>query len=125
MVEKTEIVTIVDRGRGPQLSNRKLTVQDLLPYFKEGAADEEILRWYPQIGQTELDLLRAYYRDHTEEMLALERRTAAHNEQVLKQFTPPKLPTDGMTRDEKRAWMLQRLSEKEKAERNGVHDSTG
>jgi hypothetical protein len=32
--ELAEPITIVDRGRGPQLSNRKLTVQDLLPLFK-------------------------------------------------------------------------------------------
>lgn len=31
----TEVV-IVDRGRGPQLSTSRITVQDLFPYFQLG-----------------------------------------------------------------------------------------
>ena len=34
---KTEILGIVDHGRGPQLSSCRITVQDLLPYFREGS----------------------------------------------------------------------------------------
>ncbi len=79
MTEANERVTIVDRGRGPQLSNRRITVQHLLPLFKEEAADAEILRWY-ELNTVELDFLRRYYRDHTEECLALELEIAMHNE---------------------------------------------
>jgi uncharacterized protein (DUF433 family) len=125
MIETSEQVSIVDRGRGPQLSNSRMTVQDLLPLFKEGTPDAEILRWYPQIGQTELDLLRQYYRDHTEEVLTLEREIAAYNEEARKLYPRPPLPTDGMTTEEKRAWMLQRIADRKKPERNGVHGSAG
>jgi uncharacterized protein (DUF433 family) len=125
MSDTSEPVTIVDRGRGPQLSNRRITVQHLLPMFKEGASDAEIFRWYPQINQMELDLLRQYYLDHTEELLVTERKIEEYNVELRKRYPRPPLPTDGMTRDEKRAWMLQQLAQREKAERNGVHDSSG
>ena len=122
MNETSEPITIVDRGRGPQLSNRKLTVQHLLGMFKENATDEEVFRWYPQIGKLELDLLRQYYLDHTEEVLALEREIAAQDVELRKMYPRPSLATDGMTTDEKRAWMLARIAERKKAGLNGVHD---
>ncbi len=126
MKEGIEIVSIVDRGNGPQLSNRRITVQHLLPMFKEGVSDAEIFRWYPQINQTELDLLRQYYLDHTEEVLGLEREIATYSEEIRKKYPPPKLATAGMTREEARAWMLQQIAErKQKAEQNGVHDPAG
>jgi uncharacterized protein (DUF433 family) len=125
MIQISEQVTIVDRGRGPQLSNSRITVQNLLPLFKENASDAEIFHWYPQIGQTGLDLLRQYYRDHTEEVLTLEREIAASSEEERKRYPRPPLPTDGMTTEEKRAWMLQRIADRKKAELNGVHGSAG
>jgi uncharacterized protein (DUF433 family) len=123
MTETNEPVTIVDRGRGPQLSNRRITVQHLLSMFKEEASDAEILRWYV-LTKAELDLLRQYYHDHTEECLALEQKIAAQNEEERKRYPRPSLPTDGMTTDEARAWMLQQIAERKKAEANGVHDSS-
>ena len=119
-----EAATIVDRGRGPQLSNRRITVQQLLPLFKEDATDAEILRWY-ELSTAELDLLRRYYSGHTEECLALEREIAAYMEAERKRYPPPPLPTDGMTRDEKRAWMRAKLAERKAAEANGVHIPAG
>jgi uncharacterized protein (DUF433 family) len=124
VTQPNEQVKIVDLGRGPQLSNRRITVQHLLPLFKQEASDAEILRWY-ELNKVELDLLRRYYREHTEECLALEREIATHNEEERKRYPRPSLPTDGMTTEEKRAWMLARIAEREKAERNGVHDSSG
>jgi uncharacterized protein (DUF433 family) len=124
MSEIHEPVTIVDRGRGPQLSNRRITVQQLLPLFKEEASDAEILRWY-ELSKAELDLLRQYYRDHTEECLILEREIAAYMECERKRYLPPPLATDGMTKDEKRAWMRVKLAERKAAGGNGVHNPAG
>ncbi|MCE9532811.1 MAG: DUF433 domain-containing protein [Planctomycetes bacterium] len=124
MTETSGQITIVDRGRGPQLSNRRITVQHLLPMFREGASDDEIFRWYPQVSPFELNLLRQYYLDHTEEMLTLEREIAAHNEVLRKRYPRPSLPTDGMTTDEAKAWMLRQIAERKKSETNGVHDTS-
>ncbi len=124
MMETNEPITIVDRGRGPQLSNRRITVQQLLPLFKEEASDAEILRWY-ELNKAELDLLRQYYRDHTEECLAAEHEINAYMEEVRKRYPPPPLASDGMSRDEKLAWMRTKLAQRKAAEANGVHDSAG
>jgi uncharacterized protein (DUF433 family) len=124
MTETNESITIVDRGRGPQLSNRRITVQHLLPMFKEEASDEEIFKWY-QLSKAELDLLRQYYRDHTEECLARDREIAVRNEEARKRYPPPPLSTDGMTWDEKLAWMRATLAQRKAAEANGVHDPAG
>lgn len=114
----TEPVTIVDRGRGPQLSNRRLTVQDMLPFFRKEYSDEEILKWHPQIGQCELDLLRQYYVDHREEVLELERQIAAYHEELRKLYPPTPSRFDGMSREEKIAAMRE-IAERKRSERNG------
>ena len=36
-------ITLVDRGRGLQLSTSRITVHDLVPYFQEGCSHDEIM----------------------------------------------------------------------------------
>src|SRR3954447_18003482 len=78
--------TIVDCGRGPQLSTCKITVQDLLPSFKAVKSDADILAWYPQLGPDEVRLLRQYYLDHTAEVLEAEARIAAYHDELKRQY---------------------------------------
>jgi uncharacterized protein (DUF433 family) len=61
-------VHIVDRGRGPQLSTSRVTVQDLVPYFQEGCSYEEIRRWIPTLSNEEIAVVERYYREHKEEL---------------------------------------------------------
>src|SRR5947209_1064229 len=56
-----ELVTIVDRGRGPQLSTSRITVQDLVPYFQDGCPAEEIIRWIPVLTAEEVAVVERYY----------------------------------------------------------------
>jgi len=118
-----ETITIIDIGRGPQLSSRRLTIQDLLPFFKRGSSNPEISRWYPQVEPFEIELLRQYYLDHVEELLKLEREIAARNLDARKVSHPPELPTDGMSSHEKRQWMLERLAKRGLVEQELVHGS--
>jgi uncharacterized protein (DUF433 family) len=60
----TKTIEIIDRGRGPQLSTSRVTVQDLVPYFQEGCSYEEIIRWIPTLTAEEIAVVHAYYRDH-------------------------------------------------------------
>ena len=57
-------IRIVDRGRGPQLSTSRVTVQDLVPYFQEGSSTEEILRWVPSLSGEEIAAVHEYYLEH-------------------------------------------------------------
>lgn len=114
--------TIIERGRGPQLSTCKLTVQDLLPMFKSAQSDDEILQWYPQIGHDELQVLRQYFLDHRDEVLDDERRIAAEQEQLRQIYRWS--PTVKVTsRSERRARMEQRIVARRGAEVNGVDHS--
>lgn len=65
---KTEAIEIVDRGRGPQLSTSRITVQDLVPYFQEGCSREEIMGWMPTLSAAEIDFVERYYRRHQAEL---------------------------------------------------------
>lgn len=114
--------TIVDRGRGPQLSTCKITVQDLLPFFKAEKSDAEILAWYPQLGVEEVRLLRQYYLDHTAEVQEDEARIAADHDELRRLYQRPS-PLDDMPPEERRAYLERKLTERRSAEANGVHDS--
>lgn len=115
-----ETPTIIDRGGGPQLAGHRIYVQHLLPYFKNGTPDAEILRWLPTINQAELDVVRQYYLDHTEEVLELEKKIDAYNEELRKKYTPPPSAFDGLPQVERIAAMKRRVQElREKRQANG------
>ena len=40
---KTEAIPIVNRGREPKLATSRITVQDLLPFYREGATNDDHL----------------------------------------------------------------------------------
>src|SRR5262249_4699582 len=61
-------IHITDRGRGPQLSTSRVTVQDLVPYFQEGCSYEEIIRWIPTLSVKEITVVEEFYRQHQREM---------------------------------------------------------
>jgi uncharacterized protein (DUF433 family) len=59
-----DAIQIIDRGRGPQLSTSRVTVQDLVPYFQEGCSFEEINRWIPTLSAEEIAVVERYYREN-------------------------------------------------------------
>lgn len=69
----TTDITIVDHGRGPQLSTSRVKVQDLVPYFQEGCTAEEIIRWIPTLTTEEIAVVQRYYFDHQPELDAEDR----------------------------------------------------
>lgn len=76
---KAEAIEIIDRGRGPQLSTTRVTVQDLVPFFQEGCSQEEILRWIPTLTPVEIAAAERYYREHQHELDDEERRIRARS----------------------------------------------
>src|SRR5947209_12183968 len=65
---ETKTIQIMDRGRGPQLSTSRVTVQDLVPYFQEGCSYQEIIRWIPTLSAEEIAVVEKYYREHQAEL---------------------------------------------------------
>jgi uncharacterized protein (DUF433 family) len=76
-------VQIVDRGRGPQLSTSRITVQDLVPYFQQKYTHQEILEIMPVLTAEEIQAVERYVQDHHEAVMEQDRciraRTAARN----------------------------------------------
>ena len=79
-------IAIVDRGRGLQLSTSRITVQDLVPYFQEGAGDDDIRRWIPSLTPEEISVVREYYSTHKEELDEQDRRIREWTEEQVRQI---------------------------------------
>lgn len=106
------IPTIIDTGGGPQLAGHRIYIQHLLMNFKNGTPDAEILRWFPTINQAELDVVRQYYLDHTEEVLELEKRLDEQSIELQKKYAQPPSPLDGLPLEERIAAMKAIIAER-------------
>jgi uncharacterized protein (DUF433 family) len=110
-------IEIVDHGRGPQLSTSRITVQDLVPYFKEGYSHEDILRWVPALTPEELAVIESYYREHKAELDEEDRRIG---EYVADQIRQQRLRIPEETRESRMARMTEVLRRRqEKANGQG------
>ena len=75
----TATLGIVDLGRGPQLTDSRITVQDIVPYWKLRYSEEQILEEMPALRREQLQVLQEYIRTHHEEVMAVDRRIEARN----------------------------------------------
>ena len=72
-------ITLVNRGRGLQLSTHRVRVQDLVPYFQEGCSTKEIIRWIPTLTEEEIAVVERYYQQHKKELDEEDRRIRERN----------------------------------------------
>src|SRR5687767_7904553 len=119
----TPEITIVDRGRGPQLSNSRITVQDLVPHWRSGASNEEIRVGMPSLSDEQIAVLFDYIRDHQEEVLAAEIRIKAYHDQMRAAQPPWTRQFDYLPAEERRAYLKEKL--RQLKERNGAGHSPG
>jgi uncharacterized protein (DUF433 family) len=110
-------ISIVDRGRGLQLSTSRITVQDLVPYFQEGCSFDEIIRWIPTLTREEIALVERYYREHQAELDEEDRQIRERTEERIRQQRL-RFPEFEGTPEESMA-RLRVLLEKRRRERNG------
>lgn len=113
----TKDITLVDRGRGLQLSTSRITVQDLVPYFQESCSYEEILRWLPTLSREEIAVVEDHYRKHKEELDEEDRQIRALVEERIREQRK-RFPVIEETPEECRA-RLMALLQKRLAEKNG------
>jgi uncharacterized protein (DUF433 family) len=110
-------ITIIDRGRGPQLSTSRITVQDLVPYFQEDCPDDEIIRWIPVLTAEEIAVVRQYYLDHR---AALDEQDRRIRERSAQRRNPPEVEAIIRRGAEKMAALRKEFERKNgSAERNG------
>src|SRR5262249_30279453 len=112
-------IKIVDRGRGPQLSTSRITVQDLLPYYREGAANEEIRRWIPSLADEEIAVLSDYIRRHYEEVLQTEKEIKAYHDRMRAEQPAWTRANDQLSLEDRKTLLRERLAQR-KAESNGA-----
>jgi uncharacterized protein (DUF433 family) len=108
-------IEIVDRGRGPQLSTSRITVQDLVPYFQEGRSPEEIIRWIPSLSADEIAVVENYYRQRRAELDEEDKRIRAY---VAEQIRLQRLRFPEESSETRLARMKASLRQRRK-ERNG------
>src|SRR5215468_7406847 len=121
---KTEAIEIVDRGRGPQLSTSRITVQDLLPYYREGASNEEIRRWIPSLTDEEIAVLKNYIQEHYEEALQAEKEIQAYHDHLRATQPAWTRANDHLSIEERKALLREKLAQRN-AGKNGADDSGG
>jgi hypothetical protein len=121
---KTETIQIVDHGRGPQLSTSRITVQDLLPYYREGASNEEMRRWIPALTDDEITVLKDFIRDHFEEVLQTEKKIKAYHDRMRAAQPAWTRANDHLSIEERKALLREKVVQR-KAEKNGADDSPG
>ncbi len=79
-------ITLIDRGSGLQLPTSRITVHDLVHYFQQGCAYDEIIRWLPSLNDDEIKVVERYYLEYNDELDEYERRLQKHRaEQILLQ----------------------------------------
>jgi hypothetical protein len=68
------MIEIVDRGRGPQLSTSRITVQDVFPYLRQRFSYAEIQEIMPVVTVEEIQVIERYVQEHYQEVLERDRR---------------------------------------------------
>ena len=72
-------VQIVDRGRGPQLSTSRITVQDLVPYLLQNYGHEQILQIMPVLTVPEIQAVERNVHDNYDAVMEQDRRIRERN----------------------------------------------
>jgi uncharacterized protein (DUF433 family) len=110
-------ITLVDRGRGLQLSTSRITVHDLVPYFQDGCSHDEIIRWLPSLTREEIAIVEVYYRQHKDELDEYERRIRAYRAEQIR-LQRLRFPEREGSSDERLA-QLKQLLQQRRRETNG------
>jgi uncharacterized protein (DUF433 family) len=109
-------IEIVDKGRGPQLSTSRITVQDVVPMLQRNCTPEEILEVMPVLSRDELQVIQQYVRDHYEEVMARDRRI---RERAANRVTPPEIMKIREEGRAKRLALMEEFAKKKLKEANG------
>jgi hypothetical protein len=120
---KTETIEIVDRGRGPQLSNSRITVLDVFYYLHRGYDFDVIHEIMPIVTRVEFDAVLEYVNAHRDELIEKNRRVEEfHRRGMEAQYAKGGIfaPSDeNLTTEQRIAGLKEKLKQK-LAEKNGA-----
>jgi uncharacterized protein (DUF433 family) len=113
-------IEITDRGRGPQLSTSRITMLDLVPYFRQGCSTHEIIRWIPSLTMDEIAVAAAYYHARRDELDEADDGARRHRAEQVQahagQFS-------GETVDKRRAALRRQLGKFQREAASDGHSS--
>ena len=109
-------VEIIDRGRGPQLSTCRITVQDLVPYLQQKYTHEQILQIIPILTVPEIQAVERYIQDNYDAVMEQDRRI---RERAAARRKPSEIEEAERTERLERLEAARRLIRQQKQERNG------
>jgi uncharacterized protein (DUF433 family) len=115
-----EEITMVDRGRGVQLSNSRITVMDLVQYFRRNWSYDDIMQIIPSLTREEIAVVEGYYRKHKEELDEEDRKITEYREEQAR-LQALRFPIPDETREEKLARFRRLLQSRQ--EKNGEGNS--
>lgn len=113
-------ITLIDKGRGLQLSTSRITVMDLVQYFRASWSYEEIMEWIPSLTREEIAVVEAYYLAHKKELDAEDQKITEYREEQSR-LQAIRFPIPDETREEKLARFRKLL--KARQEKNGEGNS--
>jgi uncharacterized protein (DUF433 family) len=109
-------VEIIDRGRGPQLSTSRITVQDLVPYLEQNFSHDQILEIMPSLTLEEVQAVEQYIRDNHDAVLEQDRRI---RERAAARRKPPEVEEAERNERLQRLDAARQMIRQQKQERNG------
>jgi uncharacterized protein (DUF433 family) len=95
---------IVDRGRGPEIAGTRITIYDVMDYWREGWRAEQIAGLF-RLPLDDIQAAIHYIEAHTDEVMADYRRILERHTQV--QYTPEVQAKLAQNRQKFRAKMAQ------------------
>lgn len=61
---------IINRGRGPEISGTRITVYDVMDYYKHGWHRDQIVGVFPRVSSADIQAAIDYIEAHKEEVTA-------------------------------------------------------
>jgi hypothetical protein len=110
-------ITLIDRGRGLQLSTSRITVMDLVQYLWRAWPHEKIIEIIPSLSHDEFAVVEEYYRVHKDGLDTEDDRVVAYREEQLR-IQRERFPMPDETSEERIA-RLRKLLKKRQQERYG------
>jgi uncharacterized protein (DUF433 family) len=109
-------IQIVDRGRGPQLSTSRITVQDLVPYLQQNYTNEQILEIMPVLTVPEIQAVERYVQENYDAVMDQDRRI---RERSIASQKPVEVEETERKERKQRLDAARRLIRQKKQERSG------
>ena len=114
----TKKIEIIDRGRGPQLSTSRITVQDIVPMLQRNCTPEEIMELIPVLTLAEIQVIQQYVRDNYDEVMEQDRRI---RERTANRVIPPEILKIAAEGHVKALALMEQWAKEKSQERNGDH----